>query len=140
MGRKQHTQADRVEQAASFHMGDERTQDLAEGTRPGRPRHDTTPHGQKGTMGRWGGWVRGTPGWGRSTIFLFCVVKLGWIPPARPPFTEPLEEILLLVPGVLRPHGAPLRQLHRTGELHLGAREHTVRAPLDNVRKNISQI
>lgn len=110
MGRKQHTQADRVEQAASFHMSDERTQDLAEGTRPGRPRHDTTrTKRDDGTMGAWvGGWVRGTLGWGRSTIFLFCVVKLGWIPPARPPFTEPLEEILLLVPGVLRPHGAPL--------------------------------
>ena len=88
-----------------------------EENRPRLARRDKTPHGQTeaGTgrerdidRGRWGrGWARGTPGWGRSTIFLFCVVKLGWIPPARPPFTEPLEEILLLVPGVLRPHGAP---------------------------------
>lgn len=91
-------------------------------------RQDTTPHGQteagiervryrQRTMGRV--WARGTPGWGRSTIFLFCVVKLGWIPPARPPFTEPLEEILLLVPAVLRPSSAPFWQLHCTGELHL---------------------
>lgn len=65
------------------------------------------------------GWARGTPGSGRSTIFLFCVVKLGWIPPARPPFTEPLEEILLLVPAVLRPRRDPFGQLHRAGELHL---------------------
>lgn len=93
----------------------------------GKTRHDTTrtnrgrdrkrERNRQGTMGR--GWVRGTPGWGRSTIFLFCVVKLGWIPPARPPFTEPLEEILLLVPGVLRSHSDPFWQLHRTGELHL---------------------
>lgn len=36
-----------------------------------------------------------------STIFLLCVVKLGWVPPTRPPFTEPLEEVLLLLPAVL---------------------------------------
>lgn len=70
-------------------------------------------------MGAWEGKGGGTPGWGRSTIFLFCVVKLGWIPPARPPFTEPLEEILLLVPAVLRPRRSAFGQLHRTGELHL---------------------
>lgn len=57
------------------------------------------------------GWARGAPqgGGGGATIFLFCVVKLGWIPPARPPFTEPLEEILLLVPAVLRPYSATFR-------------------------------
>lgn len=81
----------------------------------GETRHDTTRTNRGGDTkregeidrGRWGvGRARGTPGWGRSTIFLFCVVKLGWIPPARPPFTEPLEESLLLVPAVLRPRGA----------------------------------
>lgn len=82
------------------------------------------------TMGAWGGrgghgvGEGGTPGWGGSTIFLFCVVKLGWIPPARPPFTEPLEEILLLVPAVLRPYSATFRQLHCTSELHLNTQTH----------------
>lgn len=100
-------------------------------TRTSEARQDTTPHGRNKRKdknlidkGQWGagGWVRGTPGWGRSTIFLFCVVKLGWIPPARPPFTKPLEEILLLVSSVLCPHSAPLCQLYRTGELHLQQR------------------
>lgn len=54
MGRKQHTQADRVEQAASFHMGDERTQDLAEEdqTRTSKTR-DTTR--TKRDDGAWAG-------------------------------------------------------------------------------------
>lgn len=81
----------------------------------------TRPHGQTEAdrkRRRWG-MGGGTPGWGRSTIFLFCVVKLGWIPPARPPFTEPLEEILLLLPAVIWARSDPLWQLYRTGELHL---------------------
>lgn len=52
-----------------------------------------------------------------STIFFLCVVKLGRVPPTRPPFTEPLEEILLFLSPVL--DGATLRQLHGTGELDL---------------------
>lgn len=52
-----------------------------------------------------------------STIFLFCVVKLGRVPPTRPPFTEPLEEILLFFSAVF--NSTSLWQLDSTGELDL---------------------
>lgn len=99
------------------HCGGRRTEEDKKQHHEDKQKEEDRKTGKKEDDGRvcvcvWGrggvAWVRGTPGLGgRSTIFLFCVVKLGWIPPARPPFTEPLEEILLLVPGVLRPHGAP---------------------------------
>lgn len=66
-------------------------------------------------------------GWGKapqdSTIFLFCVVKLGRVPPTRPPFTKPLEEILLFLSPIF--DSATLRQLHGTGELDLRCTEKT---------------
>lgn len=66
-------------------------------------------------------------GWGKapqdSTIFLFCVVNLGRVPPTRPPFTEPLEEILFFLSPIF--DSATLRQLHGTGELDLRCTEKT---------------